>query len=227
MKPTLVDTDILSFYLRGLPKVTQRFADYLQAYACINISIITEYEIRKGLLHRDAKGKLNSFELFVSMNQVLPITTHSVNQSAYIVASLRKRGIQMSDTDALIAGIALQNNLVLATNNTDDYKNIPGLELDNWSIWRLKTDSQIDMEVVKQPFSNAQLELLKAFSHNLSESELAELKKMLAQFFAQRAIKEANRIWDEKGWTEGGVERMLQQKMRTPKKKAWVFTVCF
>jgi len=67
------------------------------------------------------------------MNQVLPITTHSVNQSAYIVASLRKRGIQMSDTDALIAGIALQNNLVLATNNTDDYKNIPGLELDNWS----------------------------------------------------------------------------------------------
>ncbi len=72
------------------------------------------------------------------------------------------------------------------------------------------------MEVVKQPFSNAQLELLKAFSHDLSDSELAELKKMLAQFFAQRAIKEADKVWDEKGWTEADVERMLQKKMRTP-----------
>jgi hypothetical protein len=73
------------------------------------------------------------------------------------------------------------------------------------------------MEVVKQPFSNGQLELLKAFSHDLSDSELAELKKMLAQFFAQRAITEANRVWDEKGWTEADVERILQTKMRTSK----------
>ncbi len=72
------------------------------------------------------------------------------------------------------------------------------------------------MEIVKQPFSNAQLELLKAFSHNLSESDLIELKQVLAQFFAQRAIKEADRVWDEKGWTAGDMERMLQQKMRTP-----------
>jgi len=71
------------------------------------------------------------------------------------------------------------------------------------------------MDIMKQPFSNAQLELLKAFSHDLSDSELAELKKMLAQFFAQRAIKEVDRVWDEKGWTEGDVERLLQQKMRT------------
>ncbi len=72
------------------------------------------------------------------------------------------------------------------------------------------------MDTVKQPFSNTQLELLKAFSHNLSESELSELRKVLTQFFAQRAIKEANRIWDEKGWTEADVECILQTKMRTP-----------
>ncbi len=75
------------------------------------------------------------------------------------------------------------------------------------------------MEVVKQPFSNGQLELLKAFSHNLSDSELAELKKVLAHFFAQRAIKEADRIWDEKGWTEEDVGSMLQIKMRAEEGK--------
>jgi hypothetical protein len=56
---------------------------------------------------------------------------------------------------------------------------------------------------------------LKAFSHDLSDSELAELKKVLAQFFAQRAINEANRVWDEKGWTEADVERMLRKKTPT------------
>jgi hypothetical protein len=77
------------------------------------------------------------------------------------------------------------------------------------------------MEVVKQPFSNGQLELLKAFSHNLSDSELAELKKVLAQFFAQRAIKEANRIWDEKGWTGEDADSMLQTKMRAKDRKTF------
>lgn len=134
MKPALVDTDILSFYLKGQPAVTQRFAHYMQEYPAINISIITEYEIRKGLLYRDARGKLSRFEMFVPLSQILPLTSESVDRSAHIVANLRKRGIQISDTDALIAGIALQNNLLLVTNNTDDYKNIEGLELENWSI---------------------------------------------------------------------------------------------
>ena len=71
------------------------------------------------------------------------------------------------------------------------------------------------MVIINQPFSNVQLELLKAFAHGLSDSELAELKKVLAQFFAQRAIKEADRVWNEKGWTEEDAERMLQTKMRT------------
>ncbi len=71
------------------------------------------------------------------------------------------------------------------------------------------------MKTIKQPFSNAQIELLKAFSHDLSESELVDLKKVLARFFAQRAINEADRLWDERGWTNEDVERMLQTKMRT------------
>lgn len=95
MKPTLVDTDILSFYLKGQPAVTQRFVHYLQEYPAINISIITEYEIRKGLLYRDARGKLSRFEMFVPLSQILPLTSESVDRSAHIVADLRKRGIQI------------------------------------------------------------------------------------------------------------------------------------
>jgi len=67
----------------------------------------------------------------------------------------------------------------------------------------------------RQPFSNLQLELLKTFSHQLEERELLEVKKMLASFFAQRAIEQANTVWDEKGWTDTDVDQMLTTKMRS------------
>lgn len=67
----------------------------------------------------------------------------------------------------------------------------------------------------RQPFSNLQLELLKAFTHQLDDRELVELKKMLASFFAKRAVEQANKAWDEKGWTDADVDRMLNTKMRT------------
>lgn len=67
----------------------------------------------------------------------------------------------------------------------------------------------------RQPFSNLQLELLKTFSHQLDERELLEVKKMLALFFAQRAIEQANKAWDDKGWIDADVDRMLNTKMRS------------
>jgi hypothetical protein len=70
---------------------------------------------------------------------------------------------------------------------------------------------------IKQPLSNVQLELLKTFSHQLSENDLVELRKMLALFFAQRLIKEADKVWNEKTWTNEDVDTMLVTKMRKSK----------
>lgn len=70
------------------------------------------------------------------------------------------------------------------------------------------------MEVLKQPLSNVQLELLKTFSHQLSEKEILELREVLAHFFAQRAIQIANEVWDKNEWTDEDVDKMLEIKMR-------------
>jgi hypothetical protein len=70
------------------------------------------------------------------------------------------------------------------------------------------------MDKLTQPFSNVQIELLKVFSYNLENSELLELKEVIANYFAQRAIKAANKVWDEKGWTDDDVDRMLNTKMK-------------
>ncbi|MEZ4956610.1 MAG: hypothetical protein R2825_23840 [Saprospiraceae bacterium] len=47
------------------------------------------------------------------------------------------------------------------------------------------------MQTIQQPLTNAQLEILKVFSHQLSEKDLIELRKILAIFFAKKAVEAA------------------------------------
>ncbi len=57
------------------------------------------------------------------------------------------------------------------------------------------------MTAVQKPFSNIQLELLKIFPHNLSETDVKAIKKMLARYFMEKAVDEADKIAKERGYT--------------------------
>lgn len=72
------------------------------------------------------------------------------------------------------------------------------------------------MESLKTPFTNLQLELLKVFSHDLSENELKEIKAMLLEYFSKKAISEADKVWDEKKWDEEKISSILRDSERTP-----------
>ncbi|MCE2957313.1 MAG: hypothetical protein ACK5R0_10810 [Bacteroidota bacterium] len=61
------------------------------------------------------------------------------------------------------------------------------------------------------PFSNTQLELLKLFSTGLSDSELKELRELLANFYANKSIKAADKAWDEKGLSNQEMDRWLNE----------------
>ncbi len=133
MSPSLIDTDILTMFLRNHPEVTACFASYLARYKKMSISIITYYEIMSGLKHRDAHRKTASFLEFVSKNRVLPLTEQSVTISAEIYAELRKEGKPLDDIDLLIAGMAVANKLVLVTHNQGHFERIRRLEIVDWS----------------------------------------------------------------------------------------------
>lgn len=62
-----------------------------------------------------------------------------------------------------------------------------------------------------QPLSNLQLELLKLYSTNLSQDELLDLKRVLAKYFAQRAIHGADKIWEEKGLSNEDMNKWLNE----------------
>jgi tRNA(fMet)-specific endonuclease VapC len=128
----LIDTDILSFYFKGDPNVIAKFRDYLKEFDQINISIITFYEIVGGLKHKKADRQILEFEEFVSNNNIIHISEDSARQSAEVYADLKLRGITIGTSDILIAGIALDNELTLITNNEKHYSPIRGLKIENW-----------------------------------------------------------------------------------------------
>ena len=74
------------------------------------------------------------------------------------------------------------------------------------------------MKAQKHKLSNLQLELLKLFTLNVSEKDLIEIKTLIAKYFAKKAMDSADKVWDEKGWTDKDAERMLKTHMRTPYK---------
>jgi tRNA(fMet)-specific endonuclease VapC len=131
MKPSILDTDILSEFLRGNPKVIDKVDEHLKEYGFISLSIITYYEILNGLFYKDARKQLKRFEDFVGLNRVIPLTLHMAKTAAIIQADLRKKGIEIGHTDTLIAGIALTSELQLVTNNTDHFNRIKGLGIAN------------------------------------------------------------------------------------------------
>lgn len=132
MTESLVDTDILSFYFKGDQKVVNKFNDYLREFDVINISIITYYEILGGLKFKNAERQIKEFEEFIANNTIIHISEESAKISGDVYADLRLKGITIGTSDILIAGIAIENELTLITNNERHYESIKGLKIENW-----------------------------------------------------------------------------------------------
>ena len=62
----------------------------------------------------------------------------------------------------------------------------------------------------------AQLELFNALNSINSESDLNEFKDLLAHYFAQKAQKEIDALWDEGIINEDTINHWGSEHMRTP-----------
>jgi hypothetical protein len=61
-----------------------------------------------------------------------------------------------------------------------------------------------------KPLTGLQLELLKIYSFGIQDEQLIEIKQLLARYFAQKATEEADRLWEERGWTNETMNEWLK-----------------
>ncbi len=128
----LLDTDTLSAIMRQNPLVLAKSQAYLAQYSRFTFSIITRYEILRGLKAKAANKQLKAFEQFCANNTILPLTDEIIVQAADIYAELRKKGTPIGDADILIAASAMVNRMAIATNNLSHFCQIFGLTVHNW-----------------------------------------------------------------------------------------------
>lgn len=134
VKPALIDTDIISLYLRNHNIVKKHFKEYLINHHVINFSIISYYEILSGLKYKDARKQLKSFREFSDNCNLLAVSEASIEISADIYSDLRRKGQIIDDIDILIAGIALANNLIIVTHNVAHFNRIKNLAVEDWTM---------------------------------------------------------------------------------------------
>ncbi len=139
MNKALLDTDIFSEILKGINQpVAARASTYHTAFGCYTISVITVLEIVKGWHKRRREDKVQEFFVEIAAAEVLTLEIYSAELAGRIYADLEQIGQPIGLADAIIAVIAIQQNLTLVSGNLSHYQRIQALnyslKLDNWRI---------------------------------------------------------------------------------------------
>jgi predicted nucleic acid-binding protein len=119
----LVDSDVLIWYLRGLPKAAQ-FLDTLPA---IRLSAVSYMELVQGMR---SKREIDALKADLDQRHagILPITeTISARAVSLVEAHFHGHALQLAD--ALIAATALKHGLTLATANDKHYRVVDNLQI--------------------------------------------------------------------------------------------------
>ena len=129
----LLDSNICIYAMKNRPlRVLRRLQNV--GRAVVAVSVITLLELRQGAersQHRElAHARLDDF--FGSMD-VLPFEESDALAAARVRAHLFQIGQPIGDFDSLIAAQALARDLIVVTNNVDEFERVPDLRIENWA----------------------------------------------------------------------------------------------
>jgi tRNA(fMet)-specific endonuclease VapC len=126
----LLDTDSVSFALRGHGRVAQRIVEHRPSE--LAISAITLAELKYGADRRNSKKLHRLIDMFTGNVSVLPFDEACAVRFGKLASALVARGTPIGDFDTLIAAHAMQLAVTLVTNNTKHFTKVVGLKTENW-----------------------------------------------------------------------------------------------
>jgi tRNA(fMet)-specific endonuclease VapC len=127
----MLDTDTVSFALRGVGGVATRLANHKRSELCL--SPITVAELRFGADKRRSRKIHLAIDAFLSGVEVLAFDSSAAGKFGTIAAALAASGEPIGQMDTLIAGHALSVNATLVTNNQRHFSKVTGLKIENWT----------------------------------------------------------------------------------------------
>ena len=126
----LLDTDTVSYALRGEGQVAGHIAAHKPSELCI--SAISLAELRYGADRKGSRKLHALIDTFAAAVEVVEFGEEAALEFGRIGTILAERGTPIGEFDVLIAAHAASLRCALVTNNVRHYSKVPGLVLENW-----------------------------------------------------------------------------------------------
>ena len=127
-----LDSNIISFYLKGNITVNENIGKAIEAGHKIVINPFSYYEVKRGLLLINASKKLSELESLCQLFPVGLLGDYLLEDAIKLYVEERRAKRNTGDADIFIAVFCLHNNYTLVTDNIKHFQNINGLRLENW-----------------------------------------------------------------------------------------------
>lgn len=127
----MLDTNIVSDLIRNPSGIVcDRIRKVGERSVCV--SIIVAAEIRFGCAKKGSERLTRQAEAVLKALPILPLESPADRLYADIRAGLEHCGTPIGPNDLLIAAHARHLGYALVTDNTDEFKRVPGLRVENW-----------------------------------------------------------------------------------------------
>ena len=130
MAAYMLDTDTVSFALRGQGRVAKRLLEHRPSEVCV--SSLTLAELRYGADVRRSRRLHRLIDAFVDPIDVMGFDRDAAGRFGALGALLARRRAPIGSLGTLIAAHALALGLILVTNNEKHFSRVPGLTVETW-----------------------------------------------------------------------------------------------
>jgi len=139
LNKALLDTDIMSEIGKAKnPTVAANAKTYRRSFGHFTLSTVSVMEVVSGFQRTQAAARLNAFLATLPHMEILSFDEPAAELAGRIAGNLERIGQSIGVPDTMIAAIAIENGLELATGNTSDYQRVQQLGyplvLANWRI---------------------------------------------------------------------------------------------
>ena len=128
-----LDTNIISHFMRDATGIAaMRVMTAQDTGRKVMTSIVVQCELEFGLSKRPSRRLELAYAEVMQRIDVLALDTTVVSHYAAIRNALERQGTPIGPNDTLIAAHALSIDAVLVTDNDDEFRRVPGLQVENW-----------------------------------------------------------------------------------------------
>jgi tRNA(fMet)-specific endonuclease VapC len=126
----LLDTDTISFALRGAGNVANQVRRRTPSDICTSSIVVSELEL--GVARRGSQKLRRQLDALYSGLEVLSYDVEAARRYGRLAAALLEQGVPIGVEDTMIAAQALSLGLTIVTHNIEHFERVRGLRVEDW-----------------------------------------------------------------------------------------------